>query len=256
MLAYKIAKHDTIRVLITLEIPDDACTNLSRTNVAVKETAMYRANKAKVLKIEDIEGTTYTTAITNYRAPFHYTVGEYVEEPTFDRSLENVSKEGIHFFLDKHVAELFELEKVENGIFIGWHPNGHIMHETTFVNGIRHGLTRLRLDTGQLWFETSYVNGDLEGVVTTWYKNGQKATEILHRDGKMDGLFQGWYENGKKQCETMYVGGIMHGLARRWSEEGILTEISYADGVPQDQHMQNKPDGSLLCEGDYVSGEM
>jgi hypothetical protein len=111
MLGYKIARHGAKRVLITLEIPEDAKTNLYRPSIVNKETAKYRTNKAKVLKIEDADGKSYDTATTSIynKKKLTYRVGEVVEEPAFDPMLEVVCTEGIHFFLDKHVAELFEM---------------------------------------------------------------------------------------------------------------------------------------------------
>jgi antitoxin component YwqK of YwqJK toxin-antitoxin module len=235
MLAYKAAKHDSTRVLITLEIPDDALTNLSRKNIAVKETAAYRSNKAKVLNIEDDEGNIYPTATTSYMTPIQYIMGEMIEEPAFDMSLINVSAQGIHFFLDKTVAKSYGLEKVNNGVFTLWHPNGNTLSESHFKDDVRHGTTLVWFETGQLWFETCYENGELHHMTNYWYENGQKAVEISYHNGKMNGMFNGWYENGKKRCEVMYVHGKIHGQSRRWSEDGILTEITFEDGVPQGQ---------------------
>jgi hypothetical protein len=59
MIGYKIAKNGDRRVIVTLEIPADALTNMGRSTVAVRETATYRVNKVIVLKIEDSEGNCY-----------------------------------------------------------------------------------------------------------------------------------------------------------------------------------------------------
>ena len=62
MLGYKIAEHGNVRVLVTLEIPDDALTNMNRYDIFDAMKAKYRTNKAKVLDIEDEQGTKYTHA--------------------------------------------------------------------------------------------------------------------------------------------------------------------------------------------------
>ena len=82
MIGYKVAKNGEKRVVVTLEIPSDALTNMDRSTVAVKETAKHRASKAKVLKIEDEEGNCYPIAISfNYdKKSLEYKVGELLED--------------------------------------------------------------------------------------------------------------------------------------------------------------------------------
>ena len=56
MRAYKVAEHYDERVIVTLEIPSDAITNIYRESVVVMATAKHRANKAFVVNIKDDEG--------------------------------------------------------------------------------------------------------------------------------------------------------------------------------------------------------
>ncbi len=59
---YKIAIANGNRVLVTLKIPNDATTNISRTGIKDKNYASYRCNKAIVISIEDIKGKHYASA--------------------------------------------------------------------------------------------------------------------------------------------------------------------------------------------------
>jgi hypothetical protein len=141
MIGYKIAKNGDKRVVITLEIPSDALTNMNRSSVLVKETAIYRTNKAKVLKIEDTDGNCYTTATSfNYYKSLEYKVGEVMEEPTYNIDPEEVYAEGIHFVLSRRVAELYGLMKIENGLFESWTYDGQKLCEVLYVDGKRDGL--------------------------------------------------------------------------------------------------------------------
>jgi len=164
MIGYKIAQvhnlsyksgglndQDIRRVLVTLEIPDDAKTNLHRKDIVDSTKAKYRCNKAKVLKIEDNEGTEYQEATTLCYSDkkLKYVVGEEVEEKNYNTDIEVVCGEGIHFFLDKEVALLFGLDDLG--------PHGPI----------KDGVMREPLARYQCWWE-----------------NGQKKLECHYQDGK------------------------------------------------------------------------
>ena len=197
MLAYKAAKHDTNHVVITLEIPEDAMTTIHRPNVAVKETAKYRANKAKVLLIEDSEGSTYDTAETDFHSgkKLVYKVGNVVKEPEYDTDIEAVYAEGIHFFLEKRLAQLYG-RKPDHGYYENWHDNGQKLMECMFVDGKRNG------------------------PFQQWFENGQISKKCMYVNGKEEGLSQLWYENGQTEKEIMYVNGTIHGLVKHWLPNG------------------------------------
>jgi antitoxin component YwqK of YwqJK toxin-antitoxin module len=212
MLGYKIAKNGDKRVIVTLEIPSDALTNMDRPTVIVKDTATYRANKVVVLKIEDAEGNCYETATSSSYIPksLTYTVGELIEEPTYNMDPENIYAEGIHFFLSRRVAELYRLEKVANGLYQTWHDNGHKCEEVPYIDGKIHGLYQ------------------------SWHENRQKCEETIYVDGKIQGLSKFWYENGRKREETNYIDGEKHGLYQQWDKDGVkIEEATYVAGIRQ-----------------------
>jgi antitoxin component YwqK of YwqJK toxin-antitoxin module len=173
MIGYKAAIAGETRVLITLDIPEDAITNVARTSVVVKETAKYRTNKAKVLKIEDKDGKEYTEARTGFYdlESLTYRLNELVEVSDYDMNLEKVCSRGIHFFLSKRLAEQYERDSIRNGLFQRWHENGQIQEECTFVNGL------------------------IDGLYQRWYANGEKDIECTYVNGWREGLYQRWYEN-------------------------------------------------------------
>jgi antitoxin component YwqK of YwqJK toxin-antitoxin module len=185
MLAYKAAKHGNTRVLSTLEIPEDALTNLKRSSIANAETAKYRCNKAKVLKIEDDEGKTYETAETlcfNDKS-LTYKVDEIIEEPTYYTDPEQVCARGIHFFLSRHVANRYERPFPENGMYQRWYDNG------------------------EKYEEVMYKDGKKDGLYQSWHENGQKCSEIMFKGGVEDGLYKQWHKYGDKLKEVIYKDG-------------------------------------------------
>ncbi len=138
MLAYKSAIH-YIRtpVVITLEIPDDAITTMNRSGIVNRQTAKYRTNKAKVLKIEDDAGTEYANATSAFyeTKKLTYIPGETIVCDDFDMDLEKVCSTGIHFFLDFTVAKHYKRTAIQNGILTAWYDSDQTMAVELYENG-------------------------------------------------------------------------------------------------------------------------
>ena len=99
---FKQAKGDyegeAIKVLVTLEIPEDA-KRLSATG------RKCRCDKAKVLRITDLEEKVdVSEAYSMLDDKFIYRVGEVVAVDNFDEYRWNECSTGIHFFINKQEA--------------------------------------------------------------------------------------------------------------------------------------------------------
>ena len=198
-------------MLVTLEIPSDAKTNLYRKDIADATKAKYRCNKAKVLKIEDSEGKEYSkaTSLIYTNKKLKYVVGEKVKEKNYNEDIEVVCGEGIHFFLDKEVALLYGLDGVKEGIYQEWYDNGQKEVECTYKDINLDGLFQSWFDNGQKRVECHFRDGEEEGLYQIWYreadnsigKNGQKEVECHYKNGKQDGRCQTWHRNGQKEVE-------------------------------------------------------
>jgi antitoxin component YwqK of YwqJK toxin-antitoxin module len=234
MIGYKVAKNggDT-RVVITLDIPEDAFTNMERSTIRVKDTAKYRTNKAIVVKIEDQKGNEYTSAksFVHKDKSLTYTLGETLIVEDYDLNIEKVCSSGIHFFLNKRVAELYNLDHLENGILEKWHDNGQKHQECTYKDGKPHGLYQVWQENGQKYIECTVKHGKYDGLYQVWHNNGQKTTECTYKDGKYDGLYQVWHNNGEKSEECTYKYGKLDGLYQKWFNDGEkYVEHTYKDG--------------------------
>lgn len=154
MQAYNCGRsEDGKYVIITLEIPEDAKTNMTRRSITKPQTALYRINKAKVIAITDSEGNSYEKAESkDYGCTVLYTVNEVCEvvgsvsSITGDQTLrdydsdpEKVWAPGIRFFLTKRCAELYGVDSVKNGIYTRWYPNGEKLYEVNFSSGEKVG---------------------------------------------------------------------------------------------------------------------
>ena len=221
-IGYKIAKAGVTRVVVTLEIPEDAITNMKRKNIVNVKYAKHRTNKAKVLKIEDDTGKEYTSAISfSYGGKsLQYVLNDTIVINDYDMDLESVCSTGIHFFLTRRCAEFYDLSCMTNGLFQMWYDNGQKEVECMYVNGNRHGLYQCWYENGQKWKKCMYINNKEEGLFQCWYETGQKYMEYNSANGKRNGLYQMWHENGQKWEECNYEYGQKHGVFQSWHFNG------------------------------------
>jgi hypothetical protein len=86
-------------LIVKLEITEDALRSSATTRKC-------RCSKAKVLAIENIDGTpsNFTTVQSNHDRFFTYTIGEIVEVDDFDKNRWNECAPGIHFFITRNEA--------------------------------------------------------------------------------------------------------------------------------------------------------
>jgi antitoxin component YwqK of YwqJK toxin-antitoxin module len=235
MIGYKVCKAEgDTWVLVTLEIPADALTNVDRgrdpiANMFVKslvnkETASYRTNKARVLQIEDEAGNTYNTCSSFLYGTksLVYTVGELVTVDDYDTWPDNTCSSGIHFFLNRRVAELYYKEDKVNGLYQEWHPNGILEKECTYLEGKLHGLYRIWTDNGNLIEECTYVEGTLHGLYRRWYTNGEKEVECTFVDGVHHGDMVAYHRGGQMMEKCAYVHGKKNGVDTFWDKRGKM----------------------------------
>ena len=225
MLGYKIAKSFGKRVVITLEIPEDAITNVKRSNIVKAETASYRTNKAIVIKIEDSDGNINDEAESCFydKKKLIYSLGKQCACHDFDMNLEIASGAGIHFVLSKSLAETYGLVRIENGILTSWHNNGVKESEITFVNNKKHGLYCSWHENGNKNHEYNVLNDKKDGLCIEWYENGNKKHEYTIVNRQLNGLHTEWYENGNKKKESTFVNGKIDELFNEWNENGDKT---------------------------------
>jgi antitoxin component YwqK of YwqJK toxin-antitoxin module len=236
MLGYKVAKSLLDKkVIITLEIPEDAFTNMKRKNIFNAATAQHRANKAFVMKIEDNDGVTYDEAesLLMNKKKMKYIVNKEVVPDDFDMNLEDVSAAGIHFFLSKDIAKNYPTPDIYNGLVELYYEDGRKSYEATFINNKEDGLATAWFRDGSKKWEVRYINGNYHGLEEAWYENGNKRLEVNYVDNKHNGLFTLWYENGNKMSEITYKNGKIHGVIRTWYENGNKkTESTRENDMP------------------------
>ena len=98
--------------IVKLEIPEDA-----KRSSAIG-SRKCRCNKAKVLSIENIDGTPaeVTEVHSQYETGFIYTLGETVEEELFDENRFRECSTGIHFFMTREEAVKYLRKQILNRV--------------------------------------------------------------------------------------------------------------------------------------------
>jgi antitoxin component YwqK of YwqJK toxin-antitoxin module len=155
---------DEKEVVVTLDIPDDALTNMSRSNILNRDTATYRTNKARVVRIEDEDGKTYSSAISTLdeRNALAYILDQTLVVKNYDEHIETIYGSGITYFLKIDVARSYGIKIIpSDGIFRSWYSNGILSQKLVLKDGKLNGLCE-RYD----------INGDV--IEVSRYKNGIK----------------------------------------------------------------------------------
>ena len=94
-----IDNNNKIRYIVKLEIPADAKRSSATTNKC-------RCSKAKVLEIQNIDGTKADVArvFSDYDEFFYYQIGEIIYPNSFDNRYWVECSHGIHFFMNREDA--------------------------------------------------------------------------------------------------------------------------------------------------------
>lgn len=258
---------DNKSVIITVKIPKDAQTR-SYEDVAISETAEYITSKVKVLKIEDEDGNTYSSAsYWRLGGSLKMTVGYITEDNTYGTDVDHGDYEddywypdyipgGIRYYLNKEVAKSkvfvypsksvttkhtdedgceITVKSYPNGLFTGvhtdWWENGNKRYEVYYFNGCFDGPYKEWHHNGQLAKSTHYVNGTEMGLREEWYNNGEKFTYVNIVDGERDGMAYAWHHNGLPKWTVRYTKGAKQGTEYFWNTKGVLIETTeYNDG--------------------------
>jgi len=154
-----------------------------------------------------------------------------------------------------------------------------IKEKTTYINGVRNGLSKQYYDNGQLEIIINYKNGKKDGLSEYWFKSGKFSGIRNYKNGKLDGLLEEWYENGilygkgyyknnKRDglFETRYINGQLedrinykngkfNGLFEEWYDNGQLSlRCYYKNGKLNGLYEEWYETGDLAVQRNYKNG--
>lgn len=118
------------------------------------------------------------------------------------------------------------------GVWIYQRPDGAKSREETWIEGMRHGVSKTYDSSGsRLTQQQQFKHGVPDGTWTNWHSNGQKATEENYVEGQPHGTQLAWFENGKQRASVEFRNGKRHGKATRWDLTGKkVEERMFRDG--------------------------
>lgn len=131
--------------LVVLKKLKDSKTTEERPFVVDKNYAQFRADKLfvhKILTLPDLKEIDCARSL--YDSYFQYRVGEIVEAPEYDPSLDIVSGKGLHFFHSFVAALCFgfvyrDIYEYYDGIWYDYNYNGLLISTHELKKGIMHG---------------------------------------------------------------------------------------------------------------------
>lgn len=110
----------------------------------------------------------------------------------------------------------------------GWHENGKLAVDETFVRGVSHGMRTRWHPNGQRRSVAQIEGGKVVGQFVEWHDNGRKAVEMTLVDGKPDGLASAWHPSGRLRSETEFDRGRQ--VRRQFWEDAPTPASGAGDG--------------------------
>jgi len=238
--------------------------------------AKYRANKLLVLKIEhlwkkekkkddkipipisinEIKNTIFSEKQLTYK------VGEIIEELEFDKNLEKIYGQGIHYYLDKDTAKFcMDSPLIKKGKFSGevinYHENGNLWSKCMYIQGKENGEYKMWYENGNLFKKCTYIQGKKDGEYEERYKNGNLLKKCIYIQGYEDGEHETWYENDIPWEKCTYIQGKLDGKYEEWNENGSICEkCTYIQGELDGKYERWNEDGNICKDITYSKGEV
>lgn len=174
----------------------------------------------------------------------------------------------------------FALYNIKNGMIGGtafWYSNaGNVECKLNYKRGVRNGLKENYDSEGKVWLRQEYKDGRQDGINEMYsngklvnkadYKNGKKhgwsytytgeqvMTESHYENGMQNGLSRN-YMNGKVSQESNFKDDKRHGLHIMYVNGNKNMDFMYENGEKHGVSHMYKPDGTVLFEHYYLSGQ-
>lgn len=201
----KSGSYKNIEVLVEIEIPSDAITNINRDDIFDKLNAEYKTNKYIVKKIYDINLNEYSIFFLNYNSGA-IKLGElvFVNDTDCDSDTDDDIELKQKFYMSKHIA--IGLTYIMDGICILYHQNGRKQIEYTRKNGKKNGKYYEWLGNGQIYQESCYFNNLLDGECKFYDLNGKLESHVLYEKDKIIEILD--FEIFKKEIDSYVNNNI------------------------------------------------
>lgn len=156
--------------------------------------------------------------------------------------------------------------KIIEGTLIQKSPEGRLLRETVYANGLRNGISKQYYPEGTLRSEVTYVDNKQNGPARKYYKSGKLYQESEMKDGRFDGIIKKYREDGSLISTQSYRVGQPGSDLKEYSSTGeeialktTMTieeiDLSNIDGfVKLRFQLSNKSRRVQFYEGQLVDG--
>ena len=206
--------------------------NENRSNIVDPIHAKYRCSEATVLDIFHWKTGKKIESIGGLHNPkFIYNLNETIIT-RFDKNLEVVCSEGIHYFKTLEQAENWGSSFPRDGKFVDYHDNGRKAVEYNIINGIIEGEAIEYHHNGRIHSIAYYSNGNLNGKCENFDFAGNKFTVRNYKDGALHGKYIEYYLDGNVKHIRNLKNNKLDGKQEFYDKHGTLKErCYYKDGV-------------------------
>ncbi len=224
----------------------------------------------------------HTDSPTFAEFPFNHFKAPFMSQATFV----NGKMEGDWVVTDANDRKVMLISfkgGVRNGTATTWLPNGKVMRQLNYNNGIPTGeLLEVNPKTGELARAATYDEGRKVVAKTNYFPGTRKKqSEVMYLDAKTvetapddfwsvtlakygsegsdmrHGAAKAWYANGKPEEDGTYEYGKKTGTFTYWHENGqVATTGEYRDDLPEGTWVWWHENGQKSAIGKYTDGKL
>lgn len=103
--------------------------------------------------------------------------------------------------------------------------DGRKISEEEFVNGMKHGKSRIYYPTGELLEETEWKDNKRNGSYRAFYLSGKPFLECRYEDDRRNGFCVTWFPSGVMEVDAFYRDDLPEGEWKYYSEKGELRYV-------------------------------
>ena len=272
------------RLCGNLGIPTDAITNIDRSGIVKKEYASYRCNKAEVLRItykSKITKEYIPSIVSNFDSEFIYEVGKTVKVNNYDTNPNHIKTKGIHFFLRRKRAYLYDFSTADyTGLYNTWYNDGTTKEDSSYINGKLHGLYEEYSPENFVTKKCIYEAGVLNGKYARWHTKNIMSHHYIYKNNKKTGMCKKWYapsrifsltqvkEGGVREGDKSEIRegvhikkiveysspGVKRKVKKYYSNGKLKEKIKYKNSKKTGCHELRRDDGSIKHSIVYLKG--
>ncbi len=144
---------------------------------------------------------------------------------------------------------------LKHGTWLELSPHGDTMAVQRYSDGLGHGIQQ-RYRSGALVEESTFINGLEHGIRKEWHANGMPAALTPFLEGKEHGIAHRWALHDSAHVGMHVTGpferGVMHGTWRRLYRNGTRCgENPYLNGLREGVWTIWSMDGTVLKQVEY-----